>query len=64
MTTAPAPAGAVGAVSPGAPEEGSPAVVGGVGVRWLAVELARSAPRSTAPRVKIEGLVRGSLMVV
>ena len=36
----------------------------GLAARCSVAESARSAPRSTAPRVKIEELVRGSLMVV
>ena len=36
----------------------------GAGARGLAWPALRSAPRSTAPRVKIDGVVRGSLMVV
>ncbi|BBH64493.1 hypothetical protein ACTI_11780 [Actinoplanes sp. OR16] len=50
---------------PGAPGEGVSDVGAGVlGAAGLAGAEGRSALRSTAPRVKIDGVVRGSLMVI
>ncbi len=49
---------------PGTPPAGSPsATAGRLGAAGLAGAGVRSALRSTAPRVKIDGVVRGSLMV-
>ncbi|GAB3962578.1 hypothetical protein GCM10027615_00920 [Plantactinospora veratri] len=59
-TPPPPPGGVLGGVPPGVP--GPP---GGVAAAagCAGVCAARSAPRSTAPRVKIDEVIRGSLMV-